>query len=192
MRKCLKKLIIIVIIVIIGGGIFFSKDKITADLSALPNDKLTFIIRKTISYKDFSFDSLFINKELSLNKKKNEIIPTIVSNKNVQYWQQARHEDLSKNEQSVFKMIDTLNSLPIFKEYTRNLEFLVDGHRKLGKIEIGPWYNWVSGNELESVRFRFDVGTTDLFSKNLRLSTYLAYGIKDRQAKQRFLLQSDI
>ena len=169
--------------------LIFSKDKITADLSALPNDKLTFIIRKTISYKDFSFDSLFINKELSLNKKKNEIIPTIVSNKNIQYWQQARHEDLSKNEQSVFKMIDTLNTLPIFKEYTRNLEFLVDGHRKLGKIEIGPWYNWVSGNELESVRFRFDVGTTDLFSKNLRLSTYLAYGIKDRQAKQRFLLQ---
>lgn len=172
-----------------NSKLIFSKDKITADLSPLPNDKLTLIVRKTNSYKNFSFDSLAIQKELSLNKKKNEIVPVAVATKNEKFWQQFRHENLSKNEQGVFKMIDTLNSLPLFKEYTRNLEFLVDGHRRIGKLEIGPWFNWISGNELENVRLRFDLGTTELFNKNLRLSTYVAYGTRDRQLKERLLVQ---
>ena len=36
------------------GKLIFSKDRITADLSPLPNDKLTFIVRKNISYKNFT------------------------------------------------------------------------------------------------------------------------------------------
>jgi hypothetical protein len=83
-------------------------------------------------------------------------------------------------------MIDTLKSIPLFKEYTRNLEFLVDGYRKYGKVEIGPWYKWVSGNQLERLRLRFDLGTTEKFSKYLRLNGYLAYGIKDKSWKEYF------
>ncbi len=176
-------------VVLENKKIIFSKDKITADLSPLPNDKLTFIVRKTNSYKDFSFDSLLIQKEIAINKKKNEVVAVAVATRNDLFWQKARHETLNKNEQGVLKMIDTLKSIPLFKEYSRNLEFLVDGHRKLGKIEIGPWFKWVSGNELERVRLRFDLGTTELFSKNLRLSTYLAYGTKDKQFKEKFLVQ---
>lgn len=169
--------------------LIFSKDKITADLSPLPNDKLTFIVRKTNSYKNFLFDSLIIDRELALNKKKNEVVNLISSAKNEFHWQDSRHEILSKNEEGIFKMIDTLKRIPLFKEYTRNLEFLVDGHRKFGKIEIGPWYKWISGNELERIRLRFDLGTTDQFSKNLRLSGYLAYGTRDREFKSKFLFK---
>ena len=81
-------------------------------------------------------------------------------------------------------MIDTLKSIPIFKDYVRNFEFLVDGHRKFGPIEIGPWYKWVSGNQLEKTRLRFDLGTTEQFSKNWRLYGYLAYGMKDAKFKE--------
>ena len=173
-----------------NGRLIFSKDRITADLSPLPNDKLTFIVRKTISYQNFTFDVDSVTSALSLNKKKNEsIFSDDVYQKDALYWNYNRHESLNKNEQHIFKMIDTLKSIPLFKEYTRNLEFLVDGHRKLGKIEIGPWYKWISGNELERVRLRFDIGTTELFSKNLRLSGYLAYGMKDQEFKKRVAIQ---
>ncbi len=172
------------------GKLIFSKDRITADLSPLPKSKLTFIVRKTISYQKFSFNADSISQELSLNKKKNiTIINEAVNTNDVLFWNQNRHESLNKNEQQIFKMIDTLKSIPLFKEYTRNVEFLVDGHRKLGKIEIGPWYKWLSGNELERLRLRFDIGTTELFSKNLRISGYLAYGTKDKQFKERLAIK---
>ena len=60
----------------------------------------------------------------------------------------------------------------------------MDGHRKFGPIEIGPWYKWVSGNQLEKTRLRFDLGTTEQFSKNWRLYGYLAYGMKDAKFKE--------
>ncbi|MEY4024260.1 MAG: hypothetical protein RLZ23_1221, partial [Actinomycetota bacterium] len=69
--------------------LIFSKDKITTDLSPLPNDKLTFIVRKTNSYKNFLFDSLIIDRELALNKKKNEVVNLISSAKNEFHWQDS-------------------------------------------------------------------------------------------------------
>jgi hypothetical protein len=52
-------------------------------------------------------------------------------------------------------------------------------------IEIGPWFKWFSANKLERNRIRFDLGTTDKFSKHLRLFGYLAYGVKDNRFKGR-------
>jgi len=173
-----------------NGKLIFSKDRIIADLSPLPKNKLTFIVRKTISYQKFTFDADSVLSELSLNKKKNEnIIGEDVYNKNAMFWNSNRHESLNINEQHIFKMIDTLKSIPLFKTYTRNIEFLLDGHRKLGKIEIGPWYKWISGNSLENFRLRFDIATTELFSKKIRLSSYIAYGTKDQKFKERFAIQ---
>ena len=173
-----------------NGKLIFSKDRITADLSPLPKNKLTFIARKTISYQKFTFDVDTVLSALSLNKKKNEsILSEDVYNKDVRFWNNSRHESLNKNEQHIFKMIDTLKSIPLFKAYSRNIEFLLDGHRKLGKIEIGPWYKWISGNALENIRLRFDIATTELFSKKIRLSAYIAYGTRDQQFKERLAIQ---
>ncbi|WP_146014860.1 hypothetical protein, partial [Pseudomonas sp. GP01-A4] len=73
-------------------------------------------------------------------------------------------------------MIDTLIHIPLFKKYSDDLEFIFDGHKKLGMIEIGPWFKWISGNQLEKIRVRFDVGTTAKFSDHVLLKGYLAYG----------------
>ncbi len=66
----------------------------------------------------------------------------------------------------------------MFQKYTKAAEFIVDGRKKLGKIEIGPWFKWFSGNQLEKFRMRFDIGTTEKLSKDLLLHGYLAYGFK--------------
>ncbi len=107
-------------------------------------------------------------------------------------WTSLRHDTLNKNEESIRKTIDTLKTIPLFKTYTRNIEFLVDGYRKFGKFEIGPWYKWVSGNQLESTRLRFDLSTTTAFSNNWKISGYLAYGMKDGNWKEKFALQYKI
>lgn len=168
-----------------NGKYIFSKDKTTADISPFPKDKLTLVIRKSNSYQHFEFNEHVIDSVLSLNKKQNEIsYLDDINAKGKTYWNAARHYNLNNNEQHILKMIDTLKSIPIFKDYTRKIEFLVDGHRKYGSIEIGPWYKWISGNQLEQTRLRFDLGTTSKFSKSLRLYGYLAYGIKDQKFKE--------
>jgi len=168
-----------------NGKLIFSKDKLTVDFSPFPKDRLTLIVRKSNSYQKFNFDEKIINSELDKNKKSFETIyneEATTQNKN--FWITNRHDTLNKNEQNILQLIDTLKTIPVFKEYTRNVEFIVDGHRKYGPIEIGPWYKWISGNQLEQTRLRFDLGTTEQFSKQLRLYGYLAYGIKDKAFKE--------
>ncbi len=168
-----------------NGKYIFSKDKINADLSPLPKDRLTLIVRKSNSFQKFNFAESEVDENLKLNKKQNEIVYLEdAATRPITYWSAIRHDSLNRNEQRILQMIDTLKSIPLFKEYTRNIEFLVDGHRKFGIIEIGPWYKWVSGNQYEKTRFRFDLGTTEKFSKNLRLYGYLAYGTRDREFKE--------
>lgn len=105
---------------------------------------------------------------------------------NNKYWTDNRHEELSKNEAKVYQLIDTLKQMPLFKKYSNTLSFITDGHVKLGKIEIGPWFKWVSGNQLEKIRTRFDIATTEQFSKGLRLHGYVAYGWGDHRLKGKF------
>jgi hypothetical protein len=173
-----------------NGKLIFSADKINIDLSPFPKDKLTLIVRKSNSFQKYVLDETIINKELSLNKKQNEVIYLEdATTQNKIFWEGNRHSNLNKNEQHILQMIDTLKSIPLFKEYTRNAEFLIDGHRKFGKFEIGPWYKWISGNQLENTRLRFDLATTEQFSKSLKLYGYLAYGVKDKAFKENLGVQ---
>jgi hypothetical protein len=167
------------------GKLIFSKDKLTVDFSPFPKDKLTLIVRKSNSYQKFNFNEDSISVILNSNKKDFETIYNDeATTQTKSFWNNNRHDILNKNEQNILKMIDTLKSIPLFKEYTRNAEFIIDGHRKYGPIEIGPWYKWISGNQLEKTRLRFDLGTTEQFSKQLRLYGYLAYGIKYKAFKE--------
>ena len=55
----------------------------------------------------------------------------------------------------------------------------------IGKFQIGPWSNWISFNGYEDTRFRFDLGTTKLFSNKIYLDGYLAYGVNDNRFKHK-------
>lgn len=164
-----------------------AKDKVIADLSPFKKDKISFIGRKTATYKNVEVNKPATNAVLEKNKKKEEVIilkDALVQNN--KYWNDNRHEELSKNEAKVYQMIDTLKQMPLFKKYANTLSFITDGHTKLGKIEIGPWFKWVSGNQLEKIRTRFDIATTEQFSKRLRLHGYVAYGWGDKRLKGKF------
>jgi hypothetical protein len=165
----------------------FAKDKIVADLSPFKKGKISFIGRKTATYKNVQTNQPFINTALAKNKKKEEVIfleDALVQNN--QFWNDNRHETLTTNEANVYHMMDTLKQLPLFKKYTNTIEFIADGHKKFGAIEIGPWYKWISRNQLEHVRTRFDIGTTDKFSNQGKLHSYLAYGFGDERLKGKF------
>jgi hypothetical protein len=165
-------------------GWVLTKGKSVADLSPLRQGKLSFVVRKTSLYNNVQVNQAFIGEALKKNTRNEKVvIREGAQGKDTGYWRSHRAEPLSHNEEGVYKMVDTLQKMPLFSKYTRMASFLVDGREPLGKIEIGPWYKWVSGNQLEKMRLRFDVATTKKFSDRLWLHGYIAYGFRDRVFK---------
>lgn len=163
---------------------FLSKDKFVVNVSAISKQKLGAIGRKTTTYRNVAINDPAITEELDKNTLKFEVLLREGAREQADsYWQESRHESLSKTERSIYAMIDTLEKMPVFKRYTNTLNFLVTGYGNVGKFQIGPWYNWISGNTLEGTRLRFDLGTNKHFNKNLLLHGYLAYGFTDKKFK---------
>ena len=104
-------------------------------------------------------------------------------NKNEDYWDSLRHEPLSSTEKSVYKMIDTLQNIPIVKTYTDLILLAVNGYYEVGKVEIGPVMSLASINNLEGFRVQPGFRTTERFSKKWMLGMGLGYGFKDEKFK---------
>jgi Family of unknown function (DUF5686)/CarboxypepD_reg-like domain len=163
---------------------FLNRDKFFADFRVLGKQSLTFIGRKTTSYRN-----IIINNDSITNLFKQQNIEEVVMvnpGSNLQgdsVWNALRHDSLSKNEKAIYVTINKLLQMPQFKRLQNTLKFIGTGHKTLTNYEIGPWFNWVSSNAWEGTRLRFDVGTTTGFNKHIYLHTYLAYGFSDKKFK---------
>jgi hypothetical protein len=160
---------------------FLTKDKFVVTLSALGKKRLGMIGRKTTTYKNILYNDSSITRELEKNRIAEEVL--FAENAREQpdsFWTDNRHEKLSKDEKAVYKMMDTLITMPAFHTYANVLNFVGTGYLNIGNYQIGPWYNWIYSNELQGVRVRFDLGTNKYFNKNLTLHGYLAYGFGDQ------------
>ncbi len=166
---------------------FVSKDIMVAEINPLGNNKLSFIARKTTSYKSVQVETPSVIRELSKNTKAEEVIllPSAME-RSKEYWTENRFEPLSKNEQGIYQMIDTLMQLPKFRTYTRAVNFIGTGYLDVGTFQIGPWQNRIYSNQIEGLRLRFDLGTNSKFSKKWNFHGYAAYGFGDGKLKGGF------
>lgn len=163
---------------------FLAKDKFVAEVSPVGKDRPGFIGRKTTTYRNIVIDDSSVTNELAKNKVLEEVITLPgAEQKNNEYWEEARHEPLSKTESGIIKMIDTLTNAPVFKKFTNTANFIGTGYLNTGNYQLGPWMNWVSSNGWEGLRFRFDLSTNRHFNKKILLHGYLAYGTKDKKFK---------
>ena len=163
---------------------FLDRDKFFADFNVLGKQSLTFIGRKTTSYRNIVVNSDSIAKLLKKQNIEDLIITEPgVNSKNDSDWNKLRHDTLSKNELAIYTTVDKLLQMPKFTRLRKDLQFLATGYRKYGNFEIGPWFNWLSVNKWEGTRFRFDLGNTPQLFKNVYLHGYLAYGTTDQKFK---------
>ncbi len=166
---------------------FLSKDKFVVDISPLSKNKLSFIGRKTTTYRNILVNDPSVEAELAQNKQIEEtVLPKDAMVKADTFWTTSRHEDLSVTEKGIYKMVDTLLQLPAFKRATKIINFVSTGYYNIGQYQIGPWQNWVSGNSVEGVRLRFDLATNSKFSQKVVFHGYAAYGFQDRKWKGEF------
>lgn len=163
---------------------FLYKDKFVADIAPIGKNKLGLKGRKTTTYKNVLVNDTSVVAELNKMKviEKIELAQNYKQSSDT-FWAKNRHEELSKSEQSVYKLLDTLTNNPTYIGYRNTLEFVAKGTKDFGNIRIGPWFYWFSGNPYEGQRLRFDVATNKKFSEHWNLHGYLAYGFKDEKFK---------
>ncbi len=139
------------------------------------------IARKTKTYRNYRIDdsqtALRYDQEDPESVQPGQLIQADT------FWETARHEALSRNEESVYQMIDSVKKVPVYRTYVDVIRTLVTGFKQFGPIEIGPVFNIVSQNAYEGLRFQMGVGTSTLLSKKIRLFGYAAYGLRDRAPK---------
>ena len=162
------------------------KERLVIDFNPYPVSQKKKVLmgiygRKTADYSNFKINKPRENKFYSLTENL-KVAPDAFA-KSEEFWREHRHDSLSKNEKEIYHMVDTLQSLPVYKTYSDVLTFLGRGYYPKGNFEYGPYYNMYSTNEIEGNRFRFGGRTSDQFSKWYELSGYLAYGTRDEKFK---------
>lgn len=164
---------------------FLTKDKFYVDFLPPHGDKVAgFLGRKTTTYRNILVNNDSINHIVNDKKNKEDTqLDNEALNRNEDYWNSVRHEQLSKNEKAIYQMIDTIQSLPIYKKYYSLFYLLGTGIKEVGPFEIGSLYNLYSSNPVEGKRIRFNLGTTPKLFKNVYLKGHIAYGTKDERFK---------
>lgn len=99
------------------------------------------------------------------------------------YWETHRHLPESAVERRIASKIDTLINLPRIRTYVDVVNFLVDGYKNFGLVDLGPYYSLVSYNQMEGVRLRLGFRTSTKLSRNWIIEGFGAYGLKDQRWK---------
>lgn len=162
-----------------GKHWIITKDKMIGDFNILVNSKqaLGFFGTKTSTYKDFVFNEPKDNEFYSATT--NILVDDEAFERNDEYWNSQRHEELSKDEKIIYHMIDTLKTIPTFNTYVDIVKMIATGYYVIGNFEIGPYMSMYSFNSLEGSRFRFGGRTSNDFSTKLMLEAHVAYGVRD-------------
>jgi hypothetical protein len=136
--------------------------------------------KRTTLYRNHQF-----NKEKPTDFYKEEIndADNAVYTKSNEYWAENRFEKLNKDEQGVYKMLDTLKTVKRFKNLYSLAEILSSGYIQFDHFDYGPIFSTIGYNQVEGARVR--IGGRTYFGRNdpWRLQAYTAYGFKDNQVK---------
>jgi hypothetical protein len=173
----------------LGDSLWFcTKENTTADLQALADFPFMPSLRvtRTNSYRNIAINEDTISQIVNSDKfKLDVVIADSALSTTEDFWETIRHDSLSKSEQGIYKMYDTIQKSPVYTRIKNTMRFLVTGVVRLGPVELGPYWNAYTYNNIEGNRFQFSMGTTRKFSKQLYLNGYLAYGTKDERYKYR-------
>lgn len=171
----------------LGDSLWFcTKENITAELELSDEvvRTLGFIVRKTTSYKDIVANKDSISNIVnSKNFKRDVVVADSATTTGEDFWSANRHEELSQQEKGIYQMYDSLEKNKAFKNLKTLAKILSTGGYKFGPIELGPYWNAYSYNQVEGNRFQFSMGTTPKLFKDIYLNGYVAYGVGDNRFK---------
>ena len=164
---------------------FKLRDRVTAEFSIALADssKMTsFLGSREIAYAKPDFESALPAEVLAMDNN------VIVADDNPsahdeQFWNEARPYRLSAREQGIYRMVDSIQQAPLYRNIYTVINTIIGGYYNTRYIGIGPYYKLASFNRLEGFRAQLGGRTTANFNRHVRLSAYAAYGTKDERWK---------
>ncbi len=156
-----------------------TKDKFSVDFNVFENARklIGFFAHRTVQYSDFQFDIPEAKKFFSMPS--NVLIEPESGKKDDAFWENNRPERLNKTERGIYKMVDSVKNMRVFRTYADVIYGITTGYLSWGKFELGPYTKLFSYNGVEGARFRFGGRTANSFSRRVQLEGYVAYGTLD-------------
>ena len=167
---------------VLNDSVFLLKrDYMLSDFSLNKKDKSKGVYgRRTTMYKDYKFnqpkEASFYNEEINVYDQK-------IYNKADTYWSENRQEKLNNNELGIYKMLDTLTTVPKFKKMYNAISILGSGYIEFNNFDYGSIYSTFGKNDVEGLRLRVGGRTYLGGNEPWRLQGYTAYGFDDDKFK---------
>ncbi len=99
------------------------------------------------------------------------------------FWISKRPEAFTNIERRMFNMVDSIKNLPAIQTYIDVVRLVVEGYKRIGGYDWGPYVFLYGYNNAEGNRIRLGFKTNAIFSKKWVLKSHLAYGFKDEKFK---------
>ncbi len=172
---------------VVSDSVFLLKrDYMLSDFSFSKKEKSRGVYgKRTTVFDNYNFD---INRPEEFYKAVSDPYDPRVFSKDSVFWKNARLERLNEDESGIFKLLDTLKTVPKFRTYYDIVSILGSGYIEIDKwnVDLGDIYSSVGFNDAEGIRLRG--GARTYFDQNdmWRLEGYMAYGFDDRKFKHGF------
>lgn len=156
------------------------KNRVLIDIGEIRDSMAGLLAKFYTSNKNFVVNKPY---EPSFYAQQIVIAEDAQMNQDDEYWDALRHEPLTETEKNVYKMIDTLQSIPVVKTYTDIVKVIVNGYYETGKFYIGPYVSTLAINNIEGVRVQAGFKTNIKFSDKWIFGGNIGYGFKDDKIK---------
>ncbi len=167
---------------VLNDSVFLLKrDYMLSDFSLNKKEKSKGVYgRRTTMYKNYEFNK---PKKEKFYTEEVDVYNPEIYNKAEDYWAKSRQEKLNKNEQGIYKLLDTLTTVPKFKQIYNLVSILGSGYIEFNKFDYGPIFSTFGKNDVEGLRLRVGARTYLGGNEPWRVQGYTAYGFKDNQFK---------
>jgi hypothetical protein len=122
-------------------------------------------------------------KEISFYDRLIERAEEETLEKDSNFWISKRPEAFTNIERKMFNMVDSIKNLPAIQTYIDVVRLVVEGYKRIGGFDWGPYVFLYGYNNVEGNRLRLGFRTNHFFSKQWIFKTHLAYGFKDQRFK---------
>lgn len=172
---------------VVNDSVFLLKrDYMLSDFSFSKKEKSRGVYgKRTTVFDNYKFDT---DRPEEFYKAESDPYDPRVFSRDSTFWKNARLETLNEDESGIFKLLDTLKTVPKFRTYYDIVSILGSGYIEIDKwnIDVGNIYSVLGFNDAEGTRVR--LGARTYFGQNdtWRLEGYMAYGFTDKKAKHGF------
>ena len=136
--------------------------------------------KRTTIFDDYVFNEA---KSDSFYKSKYEDYKYEIYNRDSTFWDKNRLEDLGKDEEKIYSMVDTLKTVKRFKQISDVATVLATNYYEFEGWDFGPVFSMLGFNEVEGTRIRLGGRTYTGQNDPWRVQGFLAYGFRDDKFK---------